>query len=71
MVSQIINAITGAFNGLLTGLGKTVVDFFDELVVVKSSSGEITGLTSIATWGLVFLGISLITTLMWRIFKRV
>ena len=52
MVQKMITTITDALGGVLTGTGKSIVDFFDHTVV--NSDGE---LTTFAVWALAFLGI--------------
>lgn len=52
MVQKMITAIIDAISGMLTGIGTSVVQFFDGTVL--STDGE---LTTFAVWALAFLGI--------------
>ena len=52
MVSEIITTVTTAIGSFVSGIGTTVVDFFNATVLTADGK-----LTSIATWALVFLGI--------------
>ena len=52
MVTKMISAIVEAISGMLTGIGTSIVGFFDGTVI--GSEGE---LTTFATWCLAFLGI--------------
>ncbi len=52
MVANIIQTVTTAIGSFVTGIGSSVVDFFNTTVL--TSDGE---LTTFATWSLVFLGV--------------
>ena len=52
MVANIIQTVTTAIGSFVTGVGSSVVDFFNTTVL--TADGE---LTTFATWALVFLGI--------------
>ena len=52
MVANIIQTVTTAIGSFVTGVGSSVVDFFNTTVL--TADGE---LTTFATWSLVFLGI--------------
>ena len=52
MVANIIQTVTTAIGSFVTGIGSSVVDFFNTTVL--TTEGE---LTTFATWSLVFLGI--------------
>ena len=52
MITDMISSITDALGGVLTGTGKSIVDFFNTTVL--TSDGE---LTTFAIWALAFLGI--------------
>lgn len=52
MVANIIQTVTTAIGSFVTGIGSSVVDFFNTTVL--TAEGE---LTTFATWALVFLGI--------------
>lgn len=54
LVTNIINAIVNAFNGILTGLGSGVADFFETMFLAEGG-----GLTTFATVALVMLGVGL------------
>lgn len=71
MVTHIVEAVTSAFTGLLTGLGSGIVQFFDDVIVVTNGEGEVTGLTNFATWALVFLGVSLALFIVRKITAKV
>ena len=51
IVSTIVGDVTTAVSGFLTGMGTTMVDFFDG-VVVKDGN-----LTTFAAWTITFIGI--------------
>ena len=52
MVANIVQTVTTAIGSFVTGIGTSVVDFFNTTVL--TADGE---LTTFATWALVFLGI--------------
>ena len=52
MVANIVQTVTSAIGSFVTGIGTSVVDFFNTTVL--TTDGE---LTTFATWALVFLGI--------------
>lgn len=62
---SIVNVITGGFNGLITGLGSGVADYFETLFLAEGG-----GLTTFATVSLVLLGVGLsIGVARWIIYK--
>lgn len=52
MGANIVQTVTSAIGSFVTGIGSSVVDFFNTTVL--TTDGE---LTTFATWSLVFLGI--------------
>lgn len=52
MAGNIVSTVTSAIGSFVTGIGSSVVDFFNTTVV--TAEGE---LTTFATWSLVFLGV--------------
>ena len=63
MGSQIVTTVTDALSGFATGLGETVVNVFDSVIV----SGD--GLSNVAVWGLTFLAFGLVTGIV-KMFTR-
>lgn len=52
MAGNIVTTVTSAIGSFVTGIGTSVVDFFNTTVL--TADGE---LTTFATWSLVFLGV--------------
>ena len=53
MVGDMANAVSDTIGGLLKGVGHTVISFFDKVVLAADG-----GLSTLATWTLVLLGVS-------------
>ena len=62
IVTTMIEAITGFF----TGIGSAIVEFFDGVVLTAEG-----GLTTFATWTLVFMGVSFACTFIWALLRKV
>lgn len=70
VITNIIEAIVSAFNGLLEGVGNGVVSLFEGLFVTTATDGTITGLTTFAAVSFVMVGIALaIGIVQWIIHK--
>ena len=59
MVTKMISTIVEAISGLLTGVGTSIVNFFDGTVIAKTAEGGVE-LTTFAVWALAFLGIGFV-----------
>lgn len=66
MVAEMIKAITDAFTALFTQLASGIVDGFETLVM--TSDGK---LSAFATWGLAFIGIGLVFTVIRVILRKI
>lgn len=54
MVASIVSGLTETVSGLLGGLGKGIAGLFNDLFVAEAG-----GLTDMATWVIVLLGVSI------------
>lgn len=68
VVTSIINAIVSAFNGILTGLGSGVADFFQTLFLANDGTGN---LSVFAIVSLVFIGVAVALGIARWIIKKV
>ena len=64
MLTEIISNITGSFSELMTNMISALSSGFDALVWTTNESGA-KELSSLATYGLVFIGIGLAVGLVW------
>lgn len=69
-VEEIVNIILETFKQFLADVGSGIVDLFDSLVLVKDASGEVTGLTALATWFLVFGAIGMAWGIVMVLFRK-
>lgn len=56
-MSEIVTTITGAFSAFVTGIGGSIVSAFNSIMF--EGTGDTRRLSALATWSLVFLGVSL------------
>lgn len=56
MIGSMVETLTDSLGGILTGVGASIVSFFDATVLTTNEAGE-TQLTTFAVWALAFLGI--------------
>ena len=54
MVTNIVTGLTATVSGLLGGLGKGIAGLFNDLFIAEGG-----GLTQMATWVVVLLGVSI------------
>ena len=66
MGASIVKTVVDAVQAFLTGIGNSIVDLFDGIVI--SSTG---GLTNFATWALVFLGVGLASGVIAAVLRKV
>ena len=64
MITNIIESITGAFGSLMTSMISTLTDGFDALVWTTNADGA-RELSSLASYGLCFIGVGLAVGLVW------
>ena len=69
-VEEIVTTILDTFKQFLADVGSGIVDLFDSLVLVKDSSGDVTGLTALATWFLVFGAIGMAWGIVMVLFRK-
>ena len=69
-VEGIVTIILDTFKAFLTDVGTGIVDLFDSLVLVKDSGGDVTGLTALATWFLVFGAIGMAWGIVMVLFRK-
>jgi len=71
MIEDIVNAFLDATSALFAGIGDGVVTVFNTVIwdpTLNSGSG---GLTNLAIWMLVFMGISFALTIFYGLFRKV
>lgn len=66
MGASIVETIVDAAGSFATGLGKCIVDLFNNIVVTEDG-----GLTNFATWALVFAGLGIITAVICAVLRKV
>lgn len=66
LAPSIVSTIVDAIKSFLSGVGNTIVDLFDGIVV--DSTGA---LTNFATWALVFLGVGLASGVIAAVLRKV
>ena len=64
--SSIVTTVVDAIKSFLTGVGNSIVDLFDGIVVADNG-----GLTNFATWALVFLGVGLASGVIAAVLRKV
>lgn len=64
--SSIVGTVVDAIKAFLTGIGNSIVDLFDGIVVAENG-----GLTNFATWALVFLGVGLASGVIAAVLRKV
>ena len=69
-VEEIVTIILDTFKEFLADVGTGIVDLFDSLVLVKDSGGDVTGLTALATWFLVFGAIGMAWGIVMVLFRK-
>lgn len=63
---SIVTAVVDAIQAFLAGVGNSIVDLFDGIVVAENG-----GLTNFAVWALVFLGIGLASGVIAAVLRKV
>ena len=69
-VEEIVDIVVDTFTRFLASIGSGIIDLFDSLVLVKNDSGQVTGLTSLATWFLVFGAIGMAWGIVMVLFRK-
>ncbi len=69
-VEEIVNIVIETFTKFLANIGTGIIDLFDSLVLVKDETGQVTGLTALATWFLVFGGIGMAWGIVMVLFRK-
>lgn len=69
IVSSIVGDITNSIGVFLSGVGSTLVDFFDNVVTTTDAEGN-RMLTTLATWSLVFTGIGFGSVFIKKLMKK-
>jgi hypothetical protein len=69
-VEEIVDIVVDTFTRFLASIGSGIIDLFDTLVLVKDTDGEVTGLTALATWFLVFGGIGMAWGIVMVLFRK-
>ena len=64
VVSEIIGVVLEAITTFLGGIGSSILDLFDNLLVTAEG-----GLTNLATYGLVFVGLGFAISLFYMLFS--
>ena len=64
--SSIVTTVVDAIKSFLTGVGNSIVDLFDGIVVAENG-----GLTNFAIWALVFLGVGLASGVIAAVLRKV
>ena len=64
LVSAIVGDVTSAISTFMSGMGTTIVDFFDNVVV---KDGQ---LTVFATWTIIFVGIGFASGLISKLVRK-
>lgn len=65
MVAEAIGAVTETIGSLLTGIGTSVVDVFDTLILTAEGK-----LTTFATYTFIFIGIGFCTWLFRKLVRK-
>mgnify|MGYP000009473235 CR=1 FL=1 len=65
-LGAIVTTIVEAIAAFFTGVGSAIVDFFNGIVLTPEG-----GLTTFATWTLVFMGVSFACTFIWALLRKV
>ena len=69
-VEEIVDIVIETFTRFLASIGSGILDLFDSLVLVKDESGNVTGLTALATWFLVFGAIGMAWGIVMVLFRK-
>ena len=69
-VEEIVDIVLETFTSFLASIGTGIIDLFDSLVLVKDESGNVTGLTALATWFLVFGAIGMAWGIVMVLFRK-
>ncbi len=69
-VEEIVNIVIETFTKFLANIGTGIIDLFDSLVLVKDETGQVTGLTALATWFLVFGAIGMAWGIVMVLFRK-
>ena len=69
-VEEIVDIVVETFTRFLASIGSGILDLFDSLVLVKDESGNVTGLTALATWFLVFGAIGMAWGIVMVLFRK-
>lgn len=66
MATEVVSTFIETIQGIFEGVGTGIVGLFGELFYNST-----TGLTSLASWLLVLMGISFALTIFWALFRKV
>ena len=69
-VEEIVDIVIETFTRFLARIGSGILDLFDTLVLVKDEAGNVTGLTALATWFLVFGAIGMAWGIVMVLFRK-
>jgi len=69
-VEEIVDIVVETFTRFLANIGTGIIDLFDSLVLVKNEQGQVTGLTALATWFLVFGAIGMAWGIVMVLFRK-
>ena len=69
-VEDIVDIVIETFTRFLASIGSGIIDLFDSLVLVKDEAGNVTGLTALATWFLVFGAIGMAWGIVMVLFRK-
>ena len=69
-VEEIVDIVVDTFTRFLASIGSGIIDLFDSLVLVKNATGQVTGLTALATWFLVFGAIGMAWGIVMVLFRK-
>jgi len=69
-VEEIVDIVVDTFTRFLASIGSGIIDLFDSLVLVKDEAGNVTGLTALATWFLVFGAIGMAWGIVMVLFRK-
>lgn len=62
----IVEIFVNTIKALFAGIGSTIVDFFEDVVLTEGGA-----LTTFAQWTIVFMAMSFVLTIVWAILRKV
>lgn len=62
----IVEIFVNTIKALFAGIGSTIVDFFEDVVLTDGGA-----LTTFAQWTIVFMAMSFVLTIVWAILRKV